>query len=427
MTDYNFEPIYPKYGLRSDPYFIEALMIEGGTVPIETLVGREREKDELHRLISLGGGHRCMVVGEAGVGKTSLVNHIRARAKKASYFSPNDEIGVKNGWKVNDFIINTLQSIYTEIKNKGITISDSRLLNALEDLFELSKITQDTEVSIESLMTINTLKLMELFKKITKEIVNVGYRTIIIQYNNFDNVDDFNYLVRLLNNLRDFFLNPDVIFIFIGDEMLPHIISFKSALRQIFVIPEIKVLTLSYEDIKNILKIRMETLKINDKTEIIKPHSEESLKLLYELYKGNIRDILNSLSCSIDGKNTATLSAIKTKQILIEKAKSMFLNQISPVETKVLYQIISAGSITNGELAEKLKKPRQNISKYLNRLQTIKSIKIDRLDGTKIYYKPTTEAIWLKLKVTEQEISREKNLNNEKLIALQKRINDFDF
>lgn len=427
MTNLNFDPIYPKYGLRSNPYFIEALMIEGGTVPIETLVGREREKEELHRIVSLGGGHRCMVVGEAGVGKTSLVNYIRAQAKKASYFSPNDEIGIKDGWKVNDFIINTLQSIYTEIKNRDITISDSKLLNALEDLFELSKITQDAEVSVESLMTINTLKLMELFKKITKEIVNAGYRTIVIQYNNFDNVDDFNYLVRLLNNLRDFFLNPNVIFIFVGDEMLPHIIIFKSALRQIFVIPEIKVPTLSYEDIKNIIKIRMETLKINDKTEVIKPHSEESLRLLYELYKGNIRDILNSLSCSIDGKNAMTLSAIKTKQILIEKAKFMFLNQISPVETRVLYQIISAGSITNGELAEKLKKSRQNISKYLRRLQTLKAIKIDRLDGTKIYYKPTTEAIWLKLKVTEQEISREKNLKNEKLIALQKRVNDFDF
>ena len=135
MVELNFEPIFPKYGLKSNPYFIEALLVEGGTIPIETLVGREKEKQELHRLISLGGGQRIMVVGEAGVGKTSLVNYIRAKAKKASYFSPNNEIGIMDNWKVNDVIINTLQAVYLELKNQDIKITDPKLLLALEDLF----------------------------------------------------------------------------------------------------------------------------------------------------------------------------------------------------------------------------------------------------------------------------------------------------
>lgn len=425
MVELNFEPIFPKYGLKSNPYFIEALLVEGGTIPIETLVGREKEKQELHRLISLGGGQRIMVVGEAGVGKTSLVNYIRAKAKKASYFSPNNEIGIMDNWKVNDVIINTLQAVYLELKNQDIKITDPKLLLALEDLFELSRIVQDMDVDTEALMTINTQSLMEIFRKIVNELTNRGYRAIIIHYNNLDNIDDKEYLIRLLNNLRDFFNNTHSIFIFIGDETLPSVINVKSRLRQIFTTP-IKVPILDYEEVKNVIDIRLNELRLSEANTVIRPHSEDSLKLLYDLYQGNIRDILNSLSSSVNEKNVVTLSAVMTKQVLKEKATSLFIEKMSPTELKVLLYVLENGSVNNKEIAENLKKLPQNISSYIYKLRDeLKAIKVDKVEGTKIYYKPTTEAIWLKFKITEQELIREKNNQNKRLIELQKRVIDY--
>jgi len=425
MVELNFEPIFPKYGLKSNPYFIEALLVEGGTIPIETLVGREKEKQELHRLISLGGGQRIMVVGEAGVGKTSLVNYIRAKAKKASYFSPNNEIGIMDNWKVNDVIINTLQAVYLELKNQDIKITDPKLLLALEDLFELSRIVQDMDVDTEALMIINTQSLMEIFRKIVNELTNRGYRAIIIHYNNLDNIDDKEYLIRLLNNLRDFFNNTHSIFIFIGDETLPSVINVKSRLRQIFTTP-IKVPILDYEEVKNVIDIRLNELRLSEANTVIRPHSEDSLKLLYDLYQGNIRDILNSLSSSVNEKNVVTLSAVMTKQVLKEKATSLFIEKMSPTELKVLLYVLEKGSVNNKEIAENLKKLPQNISSYIYKLRDeLKAIKVDKVEGTKIYYKPTTEAIWLKFKITEQELIREKNNQNKRLIELQKRVIDY--
>jgi len=425
MVELNFEPIFPKYGLKSNPYFIEALLVEGGTIPIETLVGREKEKQELHRLISLGGGQRIMVVGEAGVGKTSLVNYIRAKAKKASYFSPNNEIGIMDNWKVNDVIINTLQAVYLELKNQDIKITDPKLLLALEDLFELSRIVQDMDVDTEALMIINTQSLMEIFRKIVNELTNRGYRAIIIHYNNLDNIDDKEYLIRLLNNLRDFFNNTHSIFIFIGDETLPSVINVKSRLRQIFTTP-IKVPILDYEEVKNVIDIRLNELRLSEANTVIRPHSEDSLKLLYDLYQGNIRDILNSLSSSVNEKNVVTLSAVMTKQVLKEKATSLFIEKMSPTELKVLLYVLENGSVNNKEIAENLKKLPQNISSYIYKLRDeLKAIKVDKVEGTKIYYKPTTEAIWLKFKITEQELIREKNNQNKRLIELQKRVIDY--
>jgi Cdc6-like AAA superfamily ATPase len=428
MVEFNFgEQIFPRYGLKCNPYSIEPLLIEGGHLSIETFVGREKEKNELHSIILRGGGQRCMVVGKAGVGKTSLVNYMRAQAKKSAYFSPNIEIGIQDSWKVNDVIINTLQSIYMEIKSQNIKLSDEKIINTLEDLFELSNIVQDSEITPNAVMSINTHMLMELFRRTTKEIVDTGYRAIIIQYNNLDNIDDYDQLVRLLNNLRDFFQNPYVIFFFLGDDFLPHLISFKSRLRQIFIMPEIKVPNLSYDEVKEIIETRMKALRINEKLDVIYPHSEDSLKLVYNLFEGNIRDILNSLSYSVDERNVVTLSATKTKISLIEKAKNMFLTKISPMEQEVLYAIIDAGSITNAELSDKLKKLRQNISPCLTKLKEVKAIKVDKTEGQKIFYKPETEAVWLKLEVTEKELIEEEDKNNQKIKNLQKKIKDFNF
>ena len=423
----NFDPIFPKYGLKSDPYFIEPLVIEGGTVNFEAFIGREKESKELHKIISSGGGHRCMVIGEAGVGKTTLVNYVRSQAKKSSYFSPNDEIRFEDGWKVNDVVINTLQSLYLEIKNKGIKLDDPQLMNAIEDLFELSTIIKDSNAEIDSFISTNTLQLMDLFKKITTQIIKTGYRAIIIQYNNFDNIDDPNYLSRLLNNLRDFFLNSNIIFIFIGDGNFPHIISFKSRLRQIFIFPEIQVPTLSYENVKNVIEKRISLLRLNNQNPVTRPHSEESLRILYELYNGNIRDILNSLSSSVDENTAMTSSVIRTKEILIKKAKSMFIDKLSPTEFQILNYIIHTSPITNTELSKKFNKPPQNISKYLKKLQEVKAIKIHTVDGRQIFYKASPEALWLKLKISQDEVIVEKNNQNQKLVILQKRLKEYTF
>ena len=84
----DFDIIWHRYNLVRNPYFTEPLTIEGSIVPIDTLVGREKEKEEITSSIALGGGTRFLVTGEAGVGKTSLVNYVRAKARKELFFTP---------------------------------------------------------------------------------------------------------------------------------------------------------------------------------------------------------------------------------------------------------------------------------------------------------------------------------------------------
>ena len=79
-----YESVWTRYWLRSNPFFTEPLEIDGSPIPVESLVGRNEEKRAISSLIRMGGGTRFIVFGEPGVGKTSLVNLIRNEARKST-------------------------------------------------------------------------------------------------------------------------------------------------------------------------------------------------------------------------------------------------------------------------------------------------------------------------------------------------------
>jgi len=138
MSEFNLT--WSKYGLKDNPYFHYPLNIEETQIPLSAFVGREEEKKELKRIIELGGDIRYMITGDAGVGKTSLVNYVRGMASKKpnTFFTPLKEIELNRIMSGNEIIILTISALYTEIKRKKLDI-DENLLKKLEALYELTK------------------------------------------------------------------------------------------------------------------------------------------------------------------------------------------------------------------------------------------------------------------------------------------------
>ena len=56
---------------------------------------------------------------------------------------------------------------------------------------------------------------------------------------------------------------------------------------------------MTYEEVQAIIETRLKNLKLNG-VEYIKPFDSSALKLLFDLYKGNIQYILNSLSMAVE-------------------------------------------------------------------------------------------------------------------------------
>ena len=425
----DFEIIWHRYNLKQNPYFTEPLTIGGSLVPIEALVGREKEKQEIISNISLGGGTRFLVIGEAGVGKTSLVNFVRAKSRNKLFFTPINEIKIQDGWTPTHLVVDVLQNIYNEIKSQGVNIQNKRLLNALEDLFELSRIVIAEDIAPETVLSINLTQVTKLYNDIIKEILSAGgYKAVIIHFNNLDNIDEIYGYDRLFNNLRDFFQNNQTIFIFVGFNLLSTIINSRPKVRQIFTNLPITVGKLSFSEMMELIKIRLSFMRINNR-DYISPHSEESIKLLYELYDGNARDILNSLSTSVrclhNQNSPILIERTRLKQILYNVANEKFLKNTSPNEQQVLFKIIELGKATNSELSLILKKHRQHTSSYLKKLENIEAIKLDIVEGTKKYYIPSAEALWLKFKISEEEIKEKKEKENKKIEEINESLNKY--
>ncbi len=416
-----------KYGLEDNPYFHAPLTIEGGSIPITSFVGRDKEKAKIKKIIALGSDVRCLVLGDPGVGKTSLVNFVRDQASKEGFFTPIKEIELNRLMSGNEFIILTISSIYEEIKRRGMDLGTD-WKNKLEALYEL---TQYGELShdIANITQLNRYKLMDLFKNLVNTIVHPRFKAIILHFDNLDNIDDTIGLADLIGDIRDFLLTKNVIFIFVGDKALQQIVNFKIRVGQIFLTTPIEVPPLLLTDINKVMKERIEKLSIPTLS-IVSPHTEEAVEVLFRLHQGNLREILNSLtSCvrSLPASNTPIIITEDIlKDVLFNKVNELYVSKLTPVEKDILLKMISAPYITPTELAKETGKSIQNISsKYIPYFINLGAVRLKNVDGRNKFYEITPQIKWWKLQRTVREKQESQRKTEIKIGSIVRKLTDF--
>ena len=93
MSEFNLT--WRRYNLQGNPYFITPLSIGDGFLDFSSFVGRDEEKKQIKKVIEQGSV-RSIITGDAGVGKTSLLNFVRDKASKDQYFTTQKEIELNN-------------------------------------------------------------------------------------------------------------------------------------------------------------------------------------------------------------------------------------------------------------------------------------------------------------------------------------------
>ncbi|MBI4981310.1 AAA family ATPase [Candidatus Woesearchaeota archaeon] len=400
MSEFNI--VWRKYNLRDNPYFIDPLTISNDKVPITVFTGRDSETKKLISLIN-SGSERILIIGNAGVGKTSFVNYVRARAREGRFFSPSSEIELNYVMAGQEFLVSTLSSLYREIKLQNLLLSEETMLE-LEQIYSLTRFLDKKNSELQSL---NFGRLKELFKRTVKEIVHPRHKGIIIHYDNIDNIEETEEIPKMFGEIRDVLLTDNVTFIFVGNTFLPDDIGYQQRVRQIFYFPPIEITELGFQEIKEILNRRIEHLSISENPEI--PHTEEALKILFELYSGNIRHILRSLSACVlylaPSNNPTKIDEYLLKEILVKKVKEDYLNGLTAAEKDVLVKMLKyGGEITPTELSKITHKAVQNISSfYLARLKRKTAVEAVRKEGRNIYYSVRPEIKWWLLETEHKE------------------------
>lgn len=434
-----YKDIWEIYGLKTNPFFIEPLLLFGGNLDLKLgFVGREDDIRRLQNLIGSSGGSRVLVSGDVGVGKTTFVNYVRAMAPKNKFFTPLKEIAVQPEWTGSDFILNTISSIYYTIKRR--TDIDKKLLSKefvqkmelLVDIVERKD--RDFSLSILgngfgagratsiNIPNLTNHSLQMFFEEILEELKKLGYTEFIFHYNNLEIIEP-KTLKRIFNSIRDFIQIKNVNFIFIGDLGVPHVINQIKRVSSIMSETPIILENLSIKQIRELLDKRIKYLTA-DTLVPTKPYKDEVISKLYYLYDGNLRFILNSLSTAFKElvrDNAIILDNDTLIKVLSETGKKRWLNKLTDAEKEVLFLILDEKEITNGNIAKKLGKKKQNMSKATNKLLDVCAIKVKRIDGKEKFFSVEHSVKWFLLK-DKAPVEKNENFNNE----IQKVLDGYD-
>lgn len=401
--------IWELYGLRANPFSTNPLLVRGGVIPINCFFGRKGEVERIEKLFRSGGGARMLVVGPPGVGKTTFVNFARAKAIENKYFTPLQEIKVQPDWNADDFVLNTISAIYSTLKLTGEKKISAKL-KPFVDIYEMA----DRQGSISIAGTgagygearsfnvpkLTSSALLQLFSDTVSGLLQEGHKEIILHYNNLELFEeDEERLKAILNKIRDFLQTPGVHFVFVGGESLPAAVNGVPRVSAIFQDTPIKLEPLSEEDVLSVIKLRITELRIPG-LRVVYPCTDAAVSLLYRLYEGNIRAILNSLATAVletVKEAPITLDEGQIKQVLNAVAKKRFTSKLSPTMQKVLNALLAMKTGTNKGLSKELGIAPQNMSVYLKELVNAGCIYLARAEGRVKYYSVSDWVKWLAL------------------------------
>ena len=82
------------YNLRSSPFFQATLRADSQATPLRLFVGRKRERPLLLTTIGSSASSRQAVAGRPGIGKTTLVQTVKADAQDGGYWSSDEIISI---------------------------------------------------------------------------------------------------------------------------------------------------------------------------------------------------------------------------------------------------------------------------------------------------------------------------------------------
>lgn len=403
------------YGVKENPFSISPILVKGGAIPIDSFVGRSEHIKRLSKIIASKGGSRTFIYGDIGIGKTSFANVVRSSALEKGFFTHFKEITTQDKWSADDFVLNTLSAFYSTFKLlKEKPISDDNY-KKLVSLFEIGRTNINVGVSISGFggdygitqnptEVLTSFSLESFFGEVIGDINNHTKKEVIIHYNNLELITG-KKIRYLFDTLRDFFETKGVHFIFIGNLTAYSILQSVPRFSSILSDTPFHINTLSYDEVKEVIKKRFEGLRISD-LNIIYPYTDDCLDVLYRLMDGNIREILNSLSTAVLHATSETpikLDKNKLAKTLNEVLEKRYLNRLTPKVREVLKEIVKHDEITNKSLSEKLKIERSNVSKYIKELENAGCVFLRRKTGKDKFWKADSKIRWSLLKESVQQ------------------------
>ncbi len=406
--------LWKKYGMRANPFDTSPLSLTSeSSFPIaEAIVGRGFETYEsrsLYNVLCNPGGARVIIEGQVGVGKTTFVNYHRYIWENHSQdrlFTPQEEIAVTEHWQLSHFLINILSSLISKLI---LVIGEKEIskIPVFQEVLALSRVFFQSNLSIEgsfmgfgggfsrsqnvNVPSLPEIQLIRYFREMVRQIKRMNYAGVFLHIDNLEILrrEDTHSIRAFLDNIRDCLQTPDVYFVFVSNQgFFRDIIASLPRVRSIFFGKPVIISPLTKVQVVEAVHKRYHILSI-DKKKFVKPVEDTLIEYLYDLYKGNMRYIMDALNMAVPNLLDQAEYTIPTEKATL-CLQHLMAEQISTSLTSLEWEILcfckAKEKFTNKMVSDQFHIPSSNAARAMEHLRDLNLIYLDHKEGKKIYY-----------------------------------------
>ncbi len=299
------------YNLRSSPYFQATLRSDTEATPLNLFVGRERERQLLLTTIGSTRSSRQAVAGRPGIGKTTLVQAVKADAREAGYWTSSEIISLGSEGSSEDLLGRLLNGAYDAVLASFPTASGPAV-EAAQQLVRSFRLrgggfsasafgfgaggTQTEGVSTppSALVLDGPRVLRDLLAYAQAQ----GAQGLVLHLNNLENLSeaDADRAADLLRSIRDQALLLDGLHLIVvgTTDAVRTVVQTHTQIRSVFSDPQV-LQPLELEDVQKLLANRYAALQMGPGQPWRPPVESAVVERLYMLFRGDLRGMLKAL------------------------------------------------------------------------------------------------------------------------------------
>lgn len=327
--------------------------------PISLFVGRNNETKLVLDKIASSNNTRMVIEGAAGVGKTTFIHHLKyIMGEKNSYLTFYDHIRITQDYTSSQFVIDLIHNILLALyrnhpkrikefeKNDTIQSAKRLIMESVESQWGVGASVFGFGGSLsKSKSHIIPFFQAQQFYNYLDELMNAiysfGFKGIIIQINNLENLCSENPDIarNFFNDIRDFLLIPGYHFLF-GAKLgfTDDILGKDERVRSIFPVP-ILLESLTTDEIFTVLAKRYKYLE-DKKSSLISPVEDLVIEKYHQLFQGNLRSMLSTMSDAIELRGQLLQPALLTYEAINPLLKNKYQRYIEAKFTEPAWNLL---------------------------------------------------------------------------------------
>ena len=308
------------YNLRSSPFFQATLRADSQTTPLHLFVGRQRERQLLLTTIGSSTSSRQAVAGRPGIGKTTLVQTVKADAQTEGYWSSDEIIPISargaGAEGTSEHLLGQLLSgVYDAVLANCPTAAGPEVEAGQQLVRSIRLRGGGFTVSAfgfgaggsqsESVATPPGALLLDgprVLRDLLRYTIGQGASGIVLHLNNLENLSeaDASRAADLLRGIRDQALLHDGLHLIVvgTTDAVRTVVQTHTQVRSVFSNPLV-LEPLGLADVEQLLANRYEALQLDQSRPWHSPVETAVVVRLYELFRGDLRGMLKALEDGI--------------------------------------------------------------------------------------------------------------------------------